>query len=187
MKQELQHAPVYRYLVESRQEKQGFYRIELDGSLSLKLLGKVTVTKKDNQDKYCKKKKKQDQEKKDSRKQLKYFDNLMSCREQVIKLVPQWGYKVKYGDDNYASRTDKVNKFMDFDSDQNFQIEQHWKECCNGIKQFGDKHLIVGDQNRIQNGYKYHVWGTSNLPTTWREQNCTLPGAPVRQLRRIFV
>jgi hypothetical protein len=107
-------------VVRSQQEKEGFYRIESDKSLFDKLLGNVKVTKNDIQDKKSHKKKKQDRGKKDHRKQAKYFNNLMGGPEQVIKLVPQWGYKVKYGDDNYASRTDKVNKFMDFDSDQNF-------------------------------------------------------------------
>ena len=74
---------------------------------------------------------------------------------------------------------------MDFDSDQNFQIEQHYLECKQGIKKvFGDKHIIIGDQGCVKNGYQYHVWGTSLDSKTWFEQNCTLQNAPLRQLKR---
>jgi hypothetical protein len=64
----------------------------------------------------------------------------------VTKQVPLWGYKVKPGDHNYNSRDDKVNDFVNFDPDQNFQIEMHYRNCCDGVKQFGDKYTIVGDQ-----------------------------------------
>jgi hypothetical protein len=47
---------------------------------------------------------------------------------------------------------------MDFDSDQNLQIEQHYNECCSGKKKFGDRYVIDGDMN---SNNKYHVWGTS--------------------------
>ena len=57
-----------------------------------------------------------------------------------------WSYKVDKADHNYADRTDKVDDWMDFDSDQNFQIEMHYKACCDGItNKFGDKYIIVGD------------------------------------------
>jgi hypothetical protein len=88
--------------------------------------------------------------------------------------LPWWSYKVKKGDNNYEQRTDRKNDFFDFDSDQNFQIELHYKNCCDGFKQFGDKHTIIGDQNRVQNGYIYQVWGTSSDPNTWFEQNATI-------------
>ena len=77
--------------------------------------------------------------------------------------------------------------WIDFDSDQNFQIELHYQECCSGKKQFGDKHLIVGDMNCVKNGHKYNVWGTSQVSITWFEQNCTLVGAPARQLKRTII
>ena len=111
----------------------------------------------------------------------------MDPHEQISKKVPWWSYKVKFGDDNYDFRTDNINDYMDFDSGQNWQIELHYKECCSGIKQFGDKYIIVGDMNCEKNGFKYHVWGTSANFATWREQNCTSEGAPSRQLRRAFV
>jgi hypothetical protein len=41
--------------------------------------------------------------------------------------------------------------------------------------------------NCDKNGYKYHVWGTSNDSSTWLEQNCTLKNAPSRQLRRVII
>jgi hypothetical protein len=41
--------------------------------------------------------------------------------------------------------------------------------------------------NCNKNGYKYHVWGTSNDSSTWLEQNCTLNDAPSRQLRRTII
>jgi hypothetical protein len=117
----------------------------------------------------------------------KYFNKLMGRQAQVSRKVPWWSYKVKQGDSNYDQRTDTKNNYMDFDSDQNFQIELHYKECCSGKKQFGDKHVIVGDMNCVKTGYLYHVWGTSSDCSTWREQNCTLVNAPARQLRRIII
>ena len=56
----------------------------------------------------------------------KYFNKLMGHQHQVIKKVPWWSYSVKKGDSNYALRTNTVNDYMDFDSDQNFQIELHY-------------------------------------------------------------
>lgn len=41
--------------------------------------------------------------------------------------------------------------------------------------------------NNVKSGYNYHVWGTSNDPSTWFEQNTTLQGAPARQLRRLMI
>ena len=117
----------------------------------------------------------------------KYFNKLMGRQAQVSKKVPWWSYKVKQGDDNYALRTDTINHYMDFDSDQNFQIELHYQECCSRKKQFGDKYVIVGDMNCNKNGFKYHVWGTSPNSATWLEQNCTFNGAPLRQLRRSMI
>ena len=117
----------------------------------------------------------------------KYFNKLMGYQKKVSKKVPWWSYKVKHGDANYALRTDKINDYFDFDSDQNFQIELHYQECCSGIKLFGDKYIIVGDMNCIKTKYKYHVWGTSKDPSTWYEQNCTLEGAPTRQLTRVII
>jgi hypothetical protein len=64
----------------------------------------------------------------------KYFNKLMGRQAQVSKKVPWWSYKVKQGDANYELRTDAVNSYMDFDSDQNFQIELHYQECCSGKK-----------------------------------------------------
>jgi hypothetical protein len=43
-----------------------------------------------------------------------------------VKKVANWSYKVKQGDENYDLRTDTTNDFMDFDSDQNLQIEFHY-------------------------------------------------------------
>jgi len=40
---------------------------------------------------------------------------------------------------------------------------------------------------KVQNGFKYHVWGTSADPLTWYEQNCTLENAKLRQLNRRLV
>jgi len=57
----------------------------------------------------------------------------------------------------------------------------HYQECCAGIKKkFGSKYIIVGDQEEVKNGFKYEVWGMSEDPSTWKEQNCTLKGAKVR-------
>lgn len=108
-------------------------------------------------------------------------------------MMYKWSYKVKKGDDNYDLRTDTVNDYFDFESYQNFQIELHYQECCSGRKKFGDKYIIVGDMFGVQkigkNGkkYKYHVWGTSKDSATWFEQNCTIKGAPVRQLWREMI
>jgi hypothetical protein len=64
----------------------------------------------------------------------KNFNKPMGRQAQVSKKVPWWSYKVKQGDANYALRTDAANNYMDFDSDQNFQIELHYQECCSGKK-----------------------------------------------------
>ena len=118
----------------------------------------------------------------------KYFNKLMGDQQKVSKKkVPWWSYKVKQGDANYALRTDKINDYFDFDSDQNFQIEQHYQECCSGKKQFGDKYFIVGDMYGVKTSFKYHVWGTSKDPATWYEQNYSINGAPNRQLRRVII
>ena len=42
---------------------------------------------------------------------------------------------------------------MDFDPDQNSQIEAHYIACKEKIKNFGDKFIIVGDQNMIKSGW----------------------------------
>lgn len=49
-----------------------------------------------------------------------YFQKLIGVNSKVLKKVPWWSYKVKKGDNNYNQRSDTVNDFMDFDSDQNF-------------------------------------------------------------------
>ena len=45
------------------------------------------------------------------------------------KQIGWWSYFVKKDDLNFDDRTDKVDNFMDFDSDQNYQIEMHYLEC----------------------------------------------------------
>ncbi|TNV85324.1 hypothetical protein FGO68_gene8464 [Halteria grandinella] len=104
-----------------------------------------------------------------------------------LKKVPWWSYWVKSSDANFAKRQDKSVDFFEFDSDQNFQIEMFYKECCEGVnRQFGDRFTIVGDQLMKQTGHTYQVWGESKDPSTWVEQNVTLAGAPQRQLRRVL-
>ena len=154
------------------------------------LLDKISVTEMEQKDE------KQEENKNDcsQKNQLmeQYFNKLMGTQQQMPNMIYKWSYSVKKGDDNYDLRTDTVNDYFDFDSDQNFQIELHYQECCSGKKKFGDKHLIVGDMFGVQkigkNGkYKYHVWGTSEDSATWFEQNCTIKGAPVRKLSRTII
>ena len=93
---------------------------------------------------------------------------------------------------NRIEQPDKVTRFEVIGLGREYtrhdiEIELHYQECCSGKKQFGDKYIIVGDMNCDKNGYKYHVWGTSKDSSTWLEQNCTLNGAPSRQLRRTII
>ncbi|TNV86648.1 hypothetical protein FGO68_gene9886 [Halteria grandinella] len=110
-----------------------------------------------------------------------------------IVLSPQWSYKVYatnpmtgQKDHNYNQRHDKVNDFFYFDPDQNWQIERHYQDCCSGLKLFNSKHQIIGDQNGAQNRFIYEVWGPSNDPRKWFEQNVTLRGV-ARPLNRVMV
>ena len=100
-------------------------------------------------------------------------------------MAAQWSYWVKPGDSNWASN---VDGFVDFDPDQNFQIEGHYQSCKSGLKQFGTRFKLIGDHNMVQNGWQYDVWGTSQDPTTWLEQNITLLAqgqqTPQRKLKR---
>ena len=84
-------------------------------------------------------------------------------------------------------RTDKLNDFMDLDSDQSWQIERHYEDCCKKIKPFNTTHEIIGDMGQVKNGWKYAVWGSTSDPSSWFEQNVTLQGSPQRQLRRRVV
>ncbi|CDW78777.1 poly adp-ribose polymerase member 14-like protein [Stylonychia lemnae] len=65
----------------------------------------------------------------------------------------QWYYKVYQNDANYVNRHDKVNDWFQLDDDQNEQIEYHYQDCCKK-NTFGTMKPIVGDQNRIKNGFE---------------------------------
>ncbi|TNV84716.1 hypothetical protein FGO68_gene4511 [Halteria grandinella] len=105
----------------------------------------------------------------------------------IQQKVPWWSYFVKKGDSNYHQRQDKSVEFVEFDSDQNYQIEMFFQECKFGQKRkFGERFTIVGDQQLAKNGFLYQVWGASEDPSTWFEQNVTLKNAPQRQLRRVL-
>lgn len=93
---------------------------------------------------------------------------------------------MKKGDRNYNDRQDKTVDFFEFDSDQNYQIEQVFQECIKGLRKFGEKFTIIGDQNCLSNGWQYEVWGTSDDASTWFERNITLSNAPKRRLRRVL-
>ncbi|CDW84031.1 UNKNOWN [Stylonychia lemnae] len=93
----------------------------------------------------------------------------------------QWYYKVNPSDSNYGDRHDKVNNLFAFDTHQNDQIEAHYKKCCSN-KTFGEYTFITGDQNQVQNGFKYAVWGSSSDSTQWYEMN--LKFLTKRQLMR---
>jgi hypothetical protein len=56
---------------------------------------------------------------------------------------------------------------MDYDPDQNFQIETHYQECKKGKSEFGSKHIIVGDMKKVKNGFLYSFWGKSSDPSSW--------------------
>ena len=58
---------------------------------------------------------------------------------------------------------------MNFDADQNWQIEQHYQDCCNNIKPSNSQHTIIGDMAQVKNGWMYKVWGPSKDASTWFE------------------
>ncbi|CDW85392.1 UNKNOWN [Stylonychia lemnae] len=93
----------------------------------------------------------------------------------------QWYYKVYKHDANYASRQDQINDWFELDNDQNVQVESHYQDCCNK-NSFGSEYYIVGDQNRIKNGFGYAVFGNSQDPSTWYEKNMQI--GTQRQLQR---
>ena len=64
--------------------------------------------------------------------------------------------------------------FIDFDPDQNFQIEGHYQSCKSRVKPYGARFKLIGDFNMVKSGWMYEVWGTSEDPSTWLEQNITL-------------
>jgi hypothetical protein len=91
-------------------------------------------------------------------------------QDQTV-MVAQWSYKVKEGDGNWS---DNKDGFIDFDPDQNFQIEGHYQSCKTQIKPYGSRFKLIGDHLMVKNGWMYEVWGTSEDPSTWLEQNITL-------------
>ena len=64
----------------------------------------------------------------------------------------------------------------------------HYQACCDGQLKFGDEFTIVGDfLGKSKYNYNYNVWGTSEDPSTWFEQNKSIAGAPQRQMKREIV
>jgi hypothetical protein len=74
------------------------------------------------------------------------------------------------------------------DPDQNHQIEGHYQSCKSRIKPYGARFKLIGDFNMVKSGWLYEVWGTSEDPSTWLEQNVTLLAqgtqTPQRKLKR---
>lgn len=127
---------------------------------------------------------------------IKYFKGPQDADHEEVKVqteveivedAPQWAYKVFKVDENYQTRTNKVNDFMDFDPDQNWQIEKHYQECCKSLKEFNTKFVVIGDSSGVKNGYQYAVWGKDSNPNNWYEKNTQLQQAPERQLDRRLV
>jgi hypothetical protein len=44
-----------------------------------------------------------------------------------------------------------------------------YQACRENRKKFGEKLVIIGDQQQIKNGWQYAVWGASADPSTWYE------------------
>ncbi|TNV84461.1 hypothetical protein FGO68_gene12245 [Halteria grandinella] len=115
------------------------------------------------------------------------YGDRVDSKVSALKKVPWWSYGVKKSDKNYEQRQDKSVDFFEFDSDQNFQIEMFYQECLQGLNnKFGDRYRIAGDQNLVQTGNIYEIWGMSQDPTTWFEQNMSFKNAPQRRLRRVL-
>ena len=57
-------------------------------------------------------------------------------------MAPQWSYSVKPNDGNWSFN---VNGYIDFDPDQNYQIEGHYQSCKTHLKAYGTRFKLIGD------------------------------------------
>jgi hypothetical protein len=46
--------------------------------------------------------------------------------------------------------------------------------CKSNVNSYGSGIKLVGEHLSVFNGWHYKVWGASDDPTTWLEQNITL-------------
>ena len=87
----------------------------------------------------------------------------MDLIDQVSVADPySWSYKVTTNDNNYNDRHDKKFDLLDYDWDQNREIEDWYQSLLKNPSKHKKKvemeNSIVGDQNCVKNGAHYKIY-----------------------------
>ncbi len=57
--------------------------------------------------------------------------------EKKVVKAAQWSYRVYPCDSNFRDRTDQKNDYMDYEPDENWEIEAKYQRSCKGELKFG--------------------------------------------------
>ncbi len=77
------------------------------------------------------------------------------------------------------------NDWMAYDYNQNLQIEKHYQQCLNGVKNFCDQQIILDELNSNKDIKICYVSGFLDDPSTWVEENPLTN--QIRPLKRLMI